>query len=127
MSGPARAGLSIYAKDKQRIASFYEAILGMSVVHQTNDVTVLQSPDIQFVVHRIPEDRSSNVVIETPPKLRNSALKFFFTVSSIEAARPVAQELGGDIGVEKWQGPGFIVCNGHDPEGNVFHVRETLA
>jgi len=25
---------------------------------------------------------------------------------------------------EQWQGPGFVVCNAMDPEGNVFQVRE---
>ncbi len=127
MSGPARAGLSIYVKDKKRLSSFYEMIFGMSRLHDSDDVTVLQSPDIQFVIHRIPENRSLNITIDTPPKTRDSALKFFFTVSSIAVARSVAQELGGGIDFEQWQGPGFIVCNGHDPEGNVFHVRESLA
>lgn len=127
MSGPARAGLSIYAKDKQRLADFYEAILGMGRIHESTEVTVLQSPDIQFIVHRIPQNRSEGVVISVPPQLRESALKFFFTVESIAAARSRARELGGDIDFEQWQGPGFLVCNGHDPEGNIFHVRECLA
>lgn len=125
MSGPARAGVSIYAKDKTRLASFYQSILGMSQLHDSADVTVLQSPDIQLVIHRIPEARASTTVIDEPAKIRDSALKFFFTVESIKAIRPVAQELGGGIGDEQWQGPGFIVCNGHDLEGNVFHVRES--
>ncbi len=127
MSGPACAGLSIYAKDKQRVSGFYEAILGMSRIHRTADVTVLQSPDIQFVVHRIPEERASNIVIATPPELRDAALKFFFTVPSISEARSRARELGGDIAYEQWEGPCFTVCNGNDPEGNVFHVRERAA
>lgn len=127
MSGPARAGLSIYARDKQRISSFYEAIMGMSRIHEATDVTVLQSPDIQFVVHRIPEEQASNVTIDTPSQLRHAALKFFFTVPSISEARSRARELGGDIASEQWDGPGFIVCNGNDPEGNVFHVRERVA
>lgn len=127
MSGPARAGLSIYAKDQQRLAGFYETILGMSRIHESTEVAVLQSPDIQLVVHRIPQNRSVGIVIDTPPQLRDSALKFFFTVPSIAAARSAARELGGDIAFEQWQGSSFVVCNGHDPEGNVFHVRESLA
>jgi uncharacterized damage-inducible protein DinB len=34
---------------------------------------------------------------------------------------------GGEVFAENWQGPGFTVCNGMDPEGNVFQVREFAA
>lgn len=127
MSGPAQAGLSIYAREMERLAGFYEAILGMTKIHESPDVAVLQSPDIQMVVHRMPEERVAEVVIEKPPRLRDSALKFFFSVKSLDAARTLAEDLGGGIGTEQWQGPGFVVCNGYDPEGNVFHIRERMA
>jgi catechol-2,3-dioxygenase len=48
MSGPARAGLFLYAKDLTHLAHFYESILGMSRVHELADMVVLQSPDIQL-------------------------------------------------------------------------------
>jgi predicted enzyme related to lactoylglutathione lyase len=54
-------------------------------------------------------------------------LKFFFTVPSLAKARAIASNLGGEIFNENWNGPGFIVCNAMDPEGNVFQVRETVA
>lgn len=129
MSGPARAGLSIYALDHQRIARFYEAVLGMSRVHESPEVVVLQSSDIQLVLHRIPADRAATITITvtSPPQRRTSALKFFFTVPDIAIARSAAQEAGGDVFLELWQGPGFVVCDACDPEGNVFHVRESVA
>ena len=127
MSGPARAGLSIYAKNPQNIAHFYAAVLGMSRVHESPEVIVLQSPDMQLVVHLIPSDRASAITIDSPPQRRNSALKFFFTVPSIAAARSAAQLAGGDVLLEQWQGPSFVVCDAYDSEGNVFHIRETVA
>ena len=126
MSGPARAGLSIYANEMNRLISFYEAVCGMSVIHTSRDVSVLQSSDIQLIVLRMPDDRANDIVIEDPPKLRDAALKFFFTVPSIDAARSVAEDKGGGVGAEQWQGPGFIVRNAYDPEGNVFHLRQRL-
>jgi predicted enzyme related to lactoylglutathione lyase len=127
MSGPARAGLSIYPKNPQNIAHFYAAVLGMSRVHESPEVIVLQSPDMQLVVHLIPSDRASAITIDSPPQRRNSALKFFFTVPSIAAARSAAQLAGGDVLLEQWQGPSFVVCDAYDSEGNVFHIRETVA
>lgn len=127
MSGPARAGLSIFAIDPERVARFYEAVFGLSRIHTSTEVTVLQSPDIQLVVHRIPADRAATITVSSPPQRRDSALKFFITVPSIANARAAAQAAGGEILLQQWQGPGFIVCNACDPEGNISHVRESIA
>ncbi len=125
MPGPARAGLFIYAVDTARIASFYEAVAGMTRLHQSPDLIVLESPDMQLVVHAIPPHLVADIVITSPPQRReDTALKFFFTVSGLAAARAIAARLGGEIFCEHWQGPGFVACNAMDPEGNVFQVRE---
>lgn len=128
MSGPARAGLFLYAKDSDRISKFYESLAGMSTIHKTEDLTVLESPDIQLLVHKIPSQISRDIDITSPPQKReNTALKFFFTVPSLDSARTNARDLGGDVFNENWSGPGFVVCNAMDPEGNVFQVRESVA
>jgi len=126
MAGPAQAGLFIYAKDIDRIARFYELVAGMVRLHVTAELMVLESVDIQMLVHQIPAHVAADVVISSPPiKRENTALKFFFTVPSISKARALAVRLGGDVFDECWQGPGFVVCNAMDPEGNVFQVRES--
>jgi predicted enzyme related to lactoylglutathione lyase len=126
MSGPAPAGLFIYAKDAARIANFYETILGMARLHTTPELIVLENQNVQLLVHLIPEHIASTFEITTPPQHReNTALKFFYTVPSIAAARTTAAALGGEVFNEQWQGPGFVVCNACDPEGNVFQVRES--
>jgi len=128
MSGPARAGLFIYANNAERVARFYELVAGMIRLHATDELIVLQSPDIQLLVHQIPPPIAADIVITTPPvKRENTALKFFFTVPNLSEARAIATHLGGDIYHENWQGPGFIVCNAIDPEGNIFQVRESTA
>ena len=125
MSGPARAGLFIYANDVEGIVHFYESVARMTKRHAEGDLVVLESPDIQLLVHRTPASIAADIVITAPPARReNTALKFFFTVASISEARSVAADLGGEVFSESWQGPGFIVCNAMDPEGNVFQVRE---
>jgi predicted enzyme related to lactoylglutathione lyase len=45
-------------------------------------------------------------------------------VPSISAAQEAAHALGGEVLPEQWQGPGFVVRNALDPEGNIFQVRE---
>jgi predicted enzyme related to lactoylglutathione lyase len=126
MAGPARAGPFLYAKDFARVASFCESVLGIARRHASEDLVVLQSPDIQLVVHAIPPHIAAEIAITTPPRRReDTALKFFFTVPSIADARAEAAQLGGAVYAENWEGPGFVVCNACDPEGNVFQVRES--
>lgn len=128
MSGPASAGLFIYAKDVSRLAGFYESLLGMSRAHATAELVVLRSADIQLIVHAIPAAIAASVSIATPPlKREDAALKFFFTVPSLAEAAAKAPALGGEVLPEQWQGPGFRVCNAVDPEGNIFQLRERAA
>lgn len=126
MSGPARAGLFIYAKDLSRLAKFYESFLGMTRAHATPDLVVLRSPDIQLTLHAMPPAIAASITISDPPAKRdNTALKFFFTVPSLAQAQDLATSLGGEVLQEQWRGPGFTVCNAVDPEGNIFQVRES--
>lgn len=88
----------------------------------------LESPDFQMVVHAIPPHIASTIVISSPPVRREqTAIKLFFTVSSLSEARATAAKLGGEVFSEQWNGPGFRVCNACDPEGNIFQVRETAS
>ena len=128
MSAPARAGIFIYAKDPDRLSDFYQSVLGMTTGHRTDQMIVLRSPDLQLIVHAMPPHAASQVAITSPPQLRdNAAIKFFCTVPSLSAAQESAQSLGGQVLPEQWLGPGFVVRNACDPEGNIFQVRQTAA
>lgn len=55
MSGPAAAGVLIYAKHRDALANFYGQVLGMQQLHRDEHLTVIASPQLQLVVHAIPE------------------------------------------------------------------------
>jgi len=125
MSGPAQAGLFLYAKDLERIVAFYESTLDMSRLHAADDMVVLQSQGVQLIVHRIPERIAAEIEIASPPIPReDAAMKFFFTVPSIDGVRQTAADLGGMVMGTLYQGSDFHVCNACDPEGNIFQVRQ---
>ena len=128
MSGPAQSGLFVYAKEFDRVAHFYEAILGLARLRASEELVVLHGQGTQLIVHATPPQIASAIQISSPPQRReDTALKFFFTVPSIAAARATASALGGEVFPELWHGPGFRVCNACDPEGNIFQVRESAA
>lgn len=128
MPGPAAAGVLIYAKDFQALARFYEQVLDMQRLHEDEHIIVLESAALQLLIHALPAEIAARVQVGRPPQRRaDVALKFFVTVPAIAEAASVAQALGGQVFDERWQGPGFAVCNAMDSEGNVFQLRETLA
>ena len=127
MTEPVRAGLFVYAKDLARLASFYEAVLGMTRAHVSADLVVLKADQFQMIVHAIPAPIAAQIEITSPPEPREeAAYKFFFTVPSLALAGVRAREQGGEVLAESWRGPDFVVRNAVDPEGNIFQLRELL-
>lgn len=123
--GPARAGALIYAVDLGRMATFYETLLGLRRRSAAADHAVLDSPDIQLVVHAIPALIAGTIPMASPPALREETpIKLFFTVPDLAEAQRLALTVGGEVFDETWEGEGFLARNGRDPEGNIFQLRQ---
>jgi predicted enzyme related to lactoylglutathione lyase len=128
MPGPARTGVLIYAKNLSSVSAFYEQVLGAKVLRADEEHRVLQSPDVQLIIHAIPEQYSSAIAIQVPPVAREEqAIKPFFTVESLAAVERIAERCGGRVWGPVWPGPGMNVRNVCDPEGNIVHLRESAA
>ncbi|MFW2455757.1 hypothetical protein [Methyloversatilis discipulorum] len=128
MLAPARTGVLIYAKNLSSVSAFYEQVLSAEVLHADDEHRVLQTPDVQLIIHAIPEQYSRSIVIEEPPVAREEqAIKPFFTVESLVAAERIAEQCGGRVWGPVWPGPGMQVRNVCDPEGNIVHLRERVA
>jgi predicted enzyme related to lactoylglutathione lyase len=126
MPGPARAGALIYAKDLERLSTFYRQLLGMKLLKADDTLHVMESPDFQLLIHAIPPHIAATFTIASPPVPREDcALKLFFTVESLSDAASEAAGMGGCVTGPVWDGPGFRVQNATDPEGNIFQVRES--
>ncbi|WP_407469056.1 VOC family protein [Xanthomonas campestris pv. raphani] len=109
MSQAASAGLFIYAKDLERVAAFYQRLLGMQAIHSSKELVVLNAAALQLVIHAIPEEIAASITIADPPsRPENTALKFFFTVPSITQLAGLAAALGGEILPEQWRGPASL-------------------
>ena len=125
MSGSARTGVLIYALQLDIVSSFYELVLGANVLQADCEHRVLQSPDVQLIIHAIPPQFAEQITIAVPPVPREEqAIKPFFTVESLATAERIAEECGGKVWGPLWPGPGLRVRNVCDPEGNIVHLRE---
>ncbi len=98
MSSPARTGVLIYAKQLDKVSSFYEQVLGARVLHADSEHRVLQSADVQLIIHAIPPQFAGQITIAVPPVPREEqATKPFFTVESLATAERIAEECGGKV------------------------------
>lgn len=128
MPGPARAGALIYARDLGLLTHFYRTLLQMDIRSQDAAFVVMENDDIQLLIHAIPESIACDIDIQVPPQLREQgAIKLFFTVPSLAWAEARAADLGGGLLPQQLPGPGFVLRNAFDPEGNILQLREFLS
>ena len=81
MPGPARAGALIYARDPGLLSHFYRTLLQMEIRSQSDELIVQENADIQLLLHAIPAPYAEQVVITTPPQLREQAERLSQLVS----------------------------------------------
>ncbi len=123
----ARFGAVVYVKHLDRTLAFYAALTGLAPVQREPTWVQLGDAPFHLVLHRIGDEIAATIDIASPPERRaDTPLKLAFPVPSIAAARQAAAALGGTVdGVEReWRFGDETVCDGHDPEGNVFQLRE---
>ena len=102
MSNAAPAGAFVFAKDLQRVAKFYEELLGLPAVHAERDHVVLASARYELVIHAIAQWIADTIKISVPPERRiETPIKLWFFVDSIAAARvpaPSCSEIDAEEG-----------------------------
>jgi predicted enzyme related to lactoylglutathione lyase len=121
------AGAVLYAANAARLSAFYSALIGFRVLHADEEYVLLRFEAFELVVLTTAESRAAGAAVTQPPTRRTkAAFKPVFFVSSIASARALAGELGGNLNpsTDEWRFQDFVVCDGVDPEGNVFQLRQ---
>jgi predicted enzyme related to lactoylglutathione lyase len=120
-------GAVVYAKDLGGVARFYEAVCGLPVTSESDEVVTLGSDTFEVAVVKIPEAIAVRIEITSPPVRReDTPVKVVFPVADLDAARIAAARFGGvvDPADHECSRGGWTRCDGHDPEGNVLQVRQ---
>ena len=79
MSNAAPADVFVFAKDPQRVAKFYEELLGLPAVHAERDHVVLASARNELVIHAIAQWIADTITISVPPERRiETPIKLWF-------------------------------------------------
>jgi predicted enzyme related to lactoylglutathione lyase len=119
------AGAVLFTIHLRSLASFYERVAGMNTLRAEDDHIQLERGSFRLTLQKIPQRYAENVKITTPPAVReNSSVKLTFHVTDLAQARHIAAQLGGAVypPEREWQYEGLTVCDGYDPDGNVFQL-----
>ena len=89
---------------------------------------MLEISGLQLTIHAL--RRSATGKRSYYPARETAHIKLCFPVDSIARARTTAAGFGGEVWAanNEWEAVdrGFRACDGRDPEGNVFQVRQPL-
>lgn len=119
----------LFARDHVVLAHFYREVAGLRDAGGGADHVKLVSGEFELVVHQIPDRYAKNIAIATPPVVREmTAIKLCFPCADLSRAREAAARLGGKLydTAREWRSDSAIVCDGYDPEGNVFQLFQPL-
>lgn len=119
-------GAVLYGKDVARLSAFYARVAGLTLVEGDATWSRLTAAGFELIVHAIPPAIAAGIVIASPPERREETpIKLLLPVADLATARAAAAELGGELNGPdlEWRFADLTVCDGHDPEGNVFQLR----
>ncbi|KRA16377.1 VOC family protein [Lysobacter sp. Root604] len=121
------AAAVMFVDNVDRISAFYRGVAAMTVVHADDEHVVLEAAGFQLIVHAIRYSDAGETT--TYPLREDGCIKLCLPVSDIDTARSVAVGLGGELWPpeREWQARGVRVCDGRDPEGNVFQLRQSVS
>lgn len=111
----------IFAKDMQQLAEFYHEALGLPVIAAPTAPGWLEldAGGVRLALHAIPPRTARQIEITHPPRAREeNPIKLVFEVDDLEAMRRRLVQHGATMFEPRSTG----ICEGLDPEGNVFSL-----
>jgi predicted enzyme related to lactoylglutathione lyase len=119
--------LVIFAVNVKALASFYEAVLGLSPSPKPGDTKKdirLGGKGIELLIHSIPPKIAKTIVVKSPPSARDiAAMKPVFDVKSLSKAEEQVTLRGGVVTKTTFTLDGLTRREVLDPEGNVIQLR----
>ena len=117
----------LYVQDVERLARFYESAFGLAVIEAIpGEWAVLDAGSCQLALHRV---GAPYRVADTGRWKAESNAKLVFTVArNIAELRAALMAKGVEMGeIKSYPGLTGPLCDGKDPEGNVFQLAQAEA
>lgn len=123
-------GAVVYVKDLLLTSLFYRQVFNLLLAQQEPDFIVLKKENFDLLLVKTPAEIAANIQISSPPALREDMpIKLIFQVDNLAKTRDLASQFGGHIFPKEheWVFQNYRVCDGFDPEGNIFQLREPIS
>jgi catechol 2,3-dioxygenase-like lactoylglutathione lyase family enzyme len=115
--------LILYVRDVELLKSFYQNHFGFPVAEEIeNEWAVLTAGEVEIALHRVGEPYR-----ERPKHTNTSNAKIVFSVESgLSELREKLLTAGVRMrDLKRYDGFAQLMCDGEDPEGNVFQLSQT--
>ena len=112
----------LYVRDVTRLKEFYESHFGFRVIEEiAGEWAVLSAGEVELALHLA--GRSFRMA---QPGAGQSNAKLVFTIGSgLTELRNNLEKAGVPVdGIKRYRGFPYALCDGRDPEGNVFQLSE---
>jgi catechol 2,3-dioxygenase-like lactoylglutathione lyase family enzyme len=110
----------LFVDDIETMAEFYEGVLGLDRLPDgSDDFVCLSAGSGQVCLHSLPAEYRSNG--GDYPKREDTYVKFVFYAADVEKDRDYLIEKGVRMNEVARYGA-IQLCDGADPEGNVFQI-----
>lgn len=124
------ARVILFAKDIASVARFYEGVVGLRRLATADDsaeFVSFEAGGCQLCLHQIPKRWARDIQIEDPPRAREAMpIKLAFHADDVDARRAELIARGARMGKVQRAGS-LALCDGVDPEGNVFQISNRRA
>ena len=114
----------LFVQDVDRLAAFYHDAFGLSAVKEiAGEWVVLDAGPCQLALHRVgPEHRAADAAARESSSNAKLVLSVHRPLAELRAALVAKGVRMGEI--KSFPGMAGPLCDGRDPEGNVFQLVE---
>jgi predicted enzyme related to lactoylglutathione lyase len=106
----------LYVENLEEMVEFYTETIGLDIASGAPEhgFVAFDTGDCHLCLHA---GRDGDIGPYAP--------KFVFEVEDVAATREVLAEKGVSVGEVREAGPGSVVCDAEDPEGNSFSIESS--
>lgn len=111
----------LFVADQAKMTGFYRDVIGLPVIEgEGSGFVILDAGGCQLCLHQIPPQYIGDAQADAGPR-EDSYVKFVFPAVDIEAERDTLARNGARM-KEIVRFDGMAICDGSDPEGNIFQI-----
>jgi len=115
----------LFINDVEHLKLFYRDVFNMEVIEEDGaDWALLKAGSANIGLHRVGEDYINRY---TGSGAQSNTKIVFETAEDLRLVREQLLDKGvAMLGLQRFPGYKYLLCDGHDPEGNMFQIKQKI-